>query len=124
MLRRMRRPHIAVALTAFALALAPSVAFAEVQPPPAHWTARYALPLFIGDALLLLAIGQLASTPLRGIGQLLWVLFISAGGGLIVYGLPYAANGLPWHLPAFFAGMGLLAYAGERSRAQLARESD
>lgn len=103
--------------------LVPSIAAADPLLPDAVRTARWALPLFIADALLLaVSAFGLAAVGWNRLGFVLWLVCVSAGGFLFVYGMPHALNDPRWQLPAFMAGVAVLLVVAELARKRLADE--
>lgn len=98
------------------------VAWVDPMPLPQK-TGRYALPLLIGDGFLLAALSLLLAAPgWNRLGLALWILAVSAAGGLVVFGMPHAALGPPWQGPALIVGLALFAVAAEHTRKRLAGE--
>lgn len=87
--------------------------------------AQWVSAILILDALLVLGIGMALQAPgWNRLGMFLWLVAITLGGSLAVYSLAFAAQGALWKLPAHILASGVLAYAAERSRQQLAGEDE
>jgi uncharacterized membrane protein len=85
--------------------------------------AQWVSLILILDALLVVAIGMSMQAPgWNRLGMFLWLVAITLGGSFAVYSLAFAAQGAFWQLPAYIVACGVLVYAAERSRQQLASE--
>jgi hypothetical protein len=85
--------------------------------------AQWVSLVLILDALLVVAIGMSMQAPgWNRLGMFLWLVAITLGGSFAVYSLAFAAKGAFWQLPAHILASGVLAYAAERSRRELAGE--
>jgi len=85
---------------------------------------RFAFPLLVGDGLLLVALSALLSAPgWNRLGLALWILAVSAAGGLVVFGMHFAAVATqPWQGPGLIAGFIVFAVIAELTRKRLAGE--
>jgi len=102
-----------------ALWLVPSVAWASPLPEGAL-VARWALPLFVGDAFLLAASAfALGAVGWNRLGFVIWIAGLTAGGCVFVYGMPHALNEPKWQLPAFMFGTAVLVVVAEQARKRL-----
>ena len=116
----MRPKRSSVAWLSLAVALAPATALASEK---SDLAGKWGGAAFVGDAVLLLAIGfGFAAVGLNRIGMLLWILLVTAAGGVFVMGMSSAPIGEPWQWPALIGGAALFAFAAERARRRLAEE--
>ena len=83
---------------------------------------RFALPLLVGDGLWLVALSALLSAPgWNRLGLALWILSVSAAGGLVVFGMHFAAFAKEaWQGPGLIVGFIVFAVAAELTRKRLA----
>ena len=83
---------------------------------------RFAFPLLVGDGLWLVALSALLAVPgWYRLGLGLWILAVAAAGGLIVFGMHYAAFAKQvWQGPAMIAGFIVFAFIAELTRKRLA----
>jgi hypothetical protein len=101
------------------LSLVPSVASASPL-PEGPMVAKWALPLFVGDALLLAASAfALGAVGWNRLGFVIWIAGLTAGGCVFVYGMPFALNEPKWQLPAFMFGTAVLLVVAEQARKRL-----
>jgi hypothetical protein len=111
------RAAVVLTILCPALAAAQAQAAAPAQP---HWTTLWAGPIFLGGVVVLLLLRALPAWPvLRGIGSVLWILLMTAGGCLALYAMPTAFRSGSWYLPVFVAGIAALSFAGELARKKL-----
>jgi hypothetical protein len=95
------------------------VAFADPLPDPAL-LAKWALPMFVSDAALLLSTAfALAAIRWNRLGLLLWVVGVTAAGCLFVFTMPQALKEPRWQLPAFMGGFFLFVFVAEQARKKL-----
>jgi lysylphosphatidylglycerol synthetase-like protein (DUF2156 family) len=107
-----------------ALSLVPSFAAASELPEGAL-VAKWALPLFVGDALLLAASAfALGAVGWNRLGFLIWIVGLTVGGCVFVYGMPHALNEPKWQLPAFMFGTAVLVVVAEQARKRLSAKSE
>ena len=116
----MIRRHV---LLASLLLLSPATAFAQTlpaQPVLAEW----AFPGLLGASLVLVGMGFAlrANRWTRGIGIVLWMLWMTLGACLTIYAMPEAARATAWwQLPALVLGIFVFAGAGEHTLQEFRR---
>lgn len=107
-----------------ALSLVPSVASASPL-PEGTLVAKWALPLFVGDAFLIAASAfALGAVGWNRLGFVIWIAALTAGGCVFVYGMPHALNEPKWQLPAFMFGTAVLVVVAEQARKRLTAKSE
>ena len=72
----------------------------------------FAFPLLVGDGILLVGVSALLAAPgWNRLGLALWILAVSAAGGLVVFGMHYAAVAKQvWQGPAMIVGFIAFAF--------------
>jgi hypothetical protein len=114
----MTRSQAALAIAA--LAISPTVAFAQAL--PTEWSARYAGPLLLLGVLALYAVGAgLALPGLSRAGVGLWLLVMTAGGSLAVFTLQGAIMGERWQLASLLVGFLGFVFVGQWALSRLNR---